>query len=284
LELFGGLLLFVVILASVYLNQPQCPSCQQRGTVKWIHQRKDGRADQRFNDNYQTCSACGWVSEWEQQRQFQEASERERAHKKQKLAKEYAENQRKLTTLEAVPRSCVWLLKYVALADRRYKPEESKLIAEHVSYMFHELRQEEALAWADSLKPVVNDFLPTLATVREQGVEISASLMLAIEELANADGKATPAEIQRIDMIRTGLGLTAESVRAYELDRARRTIAEMAGKTELGDAEKERLGKAYTTIAMEEMARKAKPTCTACGWQASGGEKFCPNDGEKLTG
>lgn len=50
------------VLIIVYLCQRKCPNCCRRGSITWLHSRKDGGADLRYKYNPLTCYRCGWRS------------------------------------------------------------------------------------------------------------------------------------------------------------------------------------------------------------------------------
>lgn len=55
-----GIVFFVGLALLHYVNQPKCPSCEKRGTLRWRHARNDGGPDGRFKNNPRICSSCGW--------------------------------------------------------------------------------------------------------------------------------------------------------------------------------------------------------------------------------
>lgn len=55
----GGVVLIGVL---VHYAQEPCPQCGKRWTLRWLNQRKDGKPDLRFKENYRLCPPCGWTS------------------------------------------------------------------------------------------------------------------------------------------------------------------------------------------------------------------------------
>jgi hypothetical protein len=53
----GALLAAMVCVA--WLALPVCKNCKGRGTIRWLHQRVDGRPDLRYGVNYECCKKCG---------------------------------------------------------------------------------------------------------------------------------------------------------------------------------------------------------------------------------
>lgn len=50
---------FLGIFVLTYLFMEKCPSCNSRGTLNYVHRRKDGQPDGRYKINPIRCSRCG---------------------------------------------------------------------------------------------------------------------------------------------------------------------------------------------------------------------------------
>jgi uncharacterized tellurite resistance protein B-like protein len=103
------------------------------------------------------------------------------------------------------------LLKYVAVADRRFQESEQCRIHVAVATLFPDRLPKERVAyWLDLWDPEHDRLADYVEPFLAGPPELREALVAAIEAVAVADGKATKSERERIAAIRAALGL-AES-------------------------------------------------------------------------
>lgn len=203
--LIGTLLLGLLIAGLA--QKPPCPGCKARGTVSWLHPNKNGGQDGRFKINYQECSACEWVSPWEAERRQTMIKITHNLNEAFEKAIASLKEEAKIQEGESFSRAFVWLLKYIALADRRFTEGERQMIISHVKRTFPQERVETLTEWAETLSPDPFHLSEKLAFFKEASEADREGLLQALSDMATADGKATKGEMTRIAEIRKGLGL-----------------------------------------------------------------------------
>lgn len=62
LLVFGGIVITLAIIVN-YLTSEKCPRCSRRGTISYIHPRKDGGPDRRYKYNPRRCRKCGYIAD-----------------------------------------------------------------------------------------------------------------------------------------------------------------------------------------------------------------------------
>lgn len=227
----GGAIFFVVVLVAcvaaalfVHLSRAPCPSCGRRGTVRWLQPRRDGGPDRRYSTNYRLCS-CGW-SEGEVQRETVVAQHLAEAHRLARAAEEMrdrrqqareaerrrcteaVEAEQRRVELEAEERAIIWLLKYIAKADRRNAEGEAQELQRQIDRLFPEGRREIVARWAAELRvDSTDDLHRAIDRLRGLPLDGRAEIYAALETMSVADGKATKSETTRLARIRSALGL-----------------------------------------------------------------------------
>ncbi len=213
----------IVLGVMIYLAMEPCPSCGRRGTVRWQHQRKRGGPDRRYSNNHQFCTACNWTTAPPPpdprviEREFQEQRERERQRRlelEQQREKERQaiaaaeEKERRRVEEEATERTIVWLLKYIAKADRRNAEGEQQFLVEQIHALFPPERHARIERWADALKvDSAADYDAMVGRLRGLPLERRQGIYGSLSAMAEADGKATKAELTRLAKLRQELGL-----------------------------------------------------------------------------
>lgn len=193
-----------LLMLAAYYAQTPCPGCERRGTVGWLNAKKNGGPDLRYGTNYRVCRACGWTSIdaklAEIQADFQQRLDRIRAAAEAECAQEAA---------ESAERGVVWLLKFIALADRRFADGERQAIEEQIRRLFPRERHAKLMSWAAELKADSSADLNThLSNFAALPSDDRAGLYRDLEAMATADGKATKAEKDRLKQIHGALGLS----------------------------------------------------------------------------
>ncbi len=205
---------FLVVWARTTLAPPPkvCPQCGKSESVslghtdtpRYLYTRADGTPDQRYKrnprtDTYWQC-LCGWLDPNEIARRegiVVAQREREEAEKRRKEQEEQ----------EAPAKAVVWLLKYVASADRKFMEGERQAIIRLVRDLFPDHREAAIAQWAEELAPDPFHLQEKLAMFGDSDASTKKVLLELCTEMTSADGKATKAEKARLDEIRKGLGL-----------------------------------------------------------------------------
>ncbi|MEQ8454934.1 MAG: TerB family tellurite resistance protein [Sandaracinaceae bacterium] len=227
----GGAIFFVVALVAcmaaalfVHLSREPCPSCGRRGTVRWVHARRDGGPDRRYSTNFRLCG-CGWSEGQEQleavvaQRladahQLARAAEelrerRQRSHEAERRRRaEAVEAEQRMVELEAEERAIIWLLKHIAKADRRNAEGEAQELQRQIDRLFPAERRDTVARWAAELRvDSTDDLHRAIDRLRDLPLVGRAEIYAALETMSVADGKATKSETTRLARIRSALGL-----------------------------------------------------------------------------
>lgn len=190
------LLFFVIptaLAVAMYASQTVCPGCQARGSLRWRHVTRKGRPDARYRDNPWECGRCGW-------RQVPPEGEAALSRARELVDRALAE------AGDLPVQHLIRLLKFVAVADRRFPDTERRAIAAAVTKAFPgRLSEERVLYWLEIWDPDPAELDAYVAPFREPP-ELRDALLDAIEAVAVADGKATKSERERIAAIRSALG------------------------------------------------------------------------------
>lgn len=194
--------LFVFIFFIAWVLLPSCPGCERKGTLRWLHQRNGGKPDGRYKNNYQICSRCGWVSPREaERRSAAEAADRQAQADRQREA-EMLQQEAILWASEAPHRAFLWILKYVAMADRRFMEGERQAIFSIVKKIYPQERQSKALRWVEDLSPDPFNLTEMLTIFQGASEDERKDLLRILNDMATADGKATKTELARINEVR----------------------------------------------------------------------------------
>lgn len=196
--MIGGGALYTLLAMVIGPSGAPCPGCGARGTLRWRHVTRNGRPDLRFRDNPQTCRTCGWDS-YAPLREALEAARVELARITQRIEAERAD----------VPvQSLIHLLKYIALADRRFGEAERNAIVRAVMTLAPgRLTEERALHWVTASEPEAARLGEYVAPFAGEPEELRARLLGVLQDVAVADGKATKSERERILAVKAALGL-----------------------------------------------------------------------------
>lgn len=108
---------------------------------------------------------------------------------------------------EAPAKAFVWLLKYIAVADRSFSEGERQFILLQMREIFPAHRIHAASVWMEQVKPDPYYLDAVLAAFVKSPLENRQNLMRALEAVAMADGKTTKAEKERLMVIRERLGV-----------------------------------------------------------------------------
>lgn len=221
-----AIVIFVVALGllglCLFLAMEQCPSCARRGTVRWLHSRVNGGPDRRYATNYRFCTNCNWSEAPAPDPSAAEARLREARQRAEAMlaaaeeARAVAEAERaaaaeaedQLVEEEATERVIVWLLKYIAVADRRHAAGEKQLLAEQIRALFPPERHSKVELWADRMRPdSASDYDLFMTHLRGLPIERRQGIYESLLAMADADGKATKSELIRLAKARKDLGL-----------------------------------------------------------------------------
>jgi hypothetical protein len=203
--------LLVVLPVLVYFGQERCPQCQERGTIRWRHQARRGGPDRRYRDNPRECRRCGYVSGQEVVSPPTGPAARAPIVADTMAALQRLIDQNLAEAGDLPVQHLIRLLKYVAIADRRFRDEERRTIIAAVATFFPGRLPDERVAyWLDLWDPEHDKLAGYVEPFLTGPPELREALVAAIEAVAVADGKATKSERERIAAIRAALGL-AES-------------------------------------------------------------------------
>jgi len=191
----------------IHYSMTPCPSCERRGSLWWLHQKKGGGPDRRYKANYQLCRSCGWT-ELDELLADVEAREQKRHRHPARGVTGEAASEARLLEAEQVERSVIWVLKYLARAEHRLAEGEKQRLFDVVEKLIPVKRQLDLWARAD---PLGVDSLPEL----EKNIAVLADLSKTerrqyygmMETMAAMDGEATESEEARLKIIRERMGL-----------------------------------------------------------------------------
>lgn len=193
-----ALLLLPLIAILVYASMTPCPSCGSRGSVSWRYAKKGGGPDLRYSDNAQQCSSCGWASDAEDKAAALDAAHRALATAEAHLASLVARSEAERADLPV--HGFIQLAKYVAAGDRRIQNSERAAVLRAVEALFPgRLKEDRVGAWFEGIQPDANRLEEWVAALRDDG-SLPAALV-ALGQLAEADGKATKSEKDRLRQI-----------------------------------------------------------------------------------
>jgi len=203
-----GAPLILLFAAIWHFSGVQCPGCKRRRTIRWVHERKDGGPDRRYNDNYRYCTWCRW-NELTGSPRPPPTPDEISAQEAQRVAQQREREAR--VAREAPVRALVALLKRVAKADRQLTAAERAAIGAHAHRIFPGVVSDRQLElWLDDV-----DATDTCATYAD-GIDRAhwPEVLAAAEQLTLADGRATPAERRMLDEVRAALTRREEAERS----------------------------------------------------------------------